>query len=59
MPLASQAGTEGITLRIDGTGRYRAVLTLQPTDPIVQQRLESIGFVRGAGGYSQAIEGSF
>ncbi len=59
VPLASQAGTEGITLRIDGTGRYRAVLTLQPTDPIVEQRLESIGFVRGAGGYSQAIEGSF
>lgn len=59
LPLASQAGTEGITLRIDGNGRYRAELTLQPTDPIAQQKLESAGFVRGPGGYRQSIEGSF
>jgi len=59
LPLVSQAGTEGITLRIEANGRYRAELTLQPTDPIVQQRLESVGFVRAGSGWRQAIEGSF
>lgn len=59
LPLVSQAGTEGITLRIAASGRYSAELTLQPTDPIVQQRLESVGFVRAGSGYRQSIEGSF
>jgi len=59
LPLISQAGTEGVTLRLENDGRYRAELMLQPTDPVAQQTLETLGFVRGAGGYRQAIEGSF
>ncbi len=59
LSLASQAGTEGIALRIQGNGTYRAELSLQGTDPVAAQKLEAAGFVRGPGGYRLSIEGSF
>lgn len=59
LPLASQAGTESIELRITGAGRYTAALRLAPTDPAAAQRLAATGFVAGQGGYRLSIEGSF
>jgi general secretion pathway protein N len=59
LPLTSQAGTEGIVLRIEGAGTYRAELSLRPSDPLAVQKLEQAGFVAGPGGYRLAIEGRF
>lgn len=59
LALVSQAGTEGITLRIQGSGAYRAELVMPGTDPIAAQKLEAAGFVAGAGGYRLSIEGRF
>jgi general secretion pathway protein N len=57
LPLASTAGTEAVALRIEGDGRYRADLTLQPGDPLAGQRLEQSGFTPGPGGYRLSVEG--
>ena len=59
LPLASQAGTEQIALRVEGDGRYRAELTVQSTDPTLAARLEGAGFTPDAGGYRLSIEGRF
>jgi general secretion pathway protein N len=59
LPLASQAGTEAIALRVEGDGRYRAELTVQSTDPTLAVRLQGAGFVQSAGGYRLSIEGRF
>lgn len=59
LPLTSQAGTEAIQLRIEGDGRYRAELLVQPTDPLLGQRLERAGFVGTPNGYRLSVEGRF
>jgi len=59
LPLASQAGSDGATLRIWPDGRYRAELTLAASDPLVAQRLERVGFIRTGQGYQIAIDGRF
>lgn len=57
VPLASQAGTEGVTLRVTADGRYRAQLSIRPSDPLAGQRLEQAGFVAGPDGYGLSVEG--
>ena len=59
LPLVSQAGTESIALRLWGTGRFRAELTVQPSDPAEIQKLVLGGFQASAKGYVLAIEGKF
>ncbi|GAA0300562.1 type II secretion system protein N [Sphingomonas oligophenolica] len=59
LPLVSQAGTDNIALRLWGTGRFRAELTVQPTDPAEIQKLALAGFQATAKGYMLAIEGKF
>jgi general secretion pathway protein N len=59
VPLQSAAGAERVDLRIEGSGRYRAVVTLQPSDPGSLARLAAFGFVEGAGGYVLSVEGRF
>lgn len=59
LPLASQAGSESVMLRIEGDGRYRAELSIQPTDPALAGRLEASGFVAGPNGYRLSVEGRF
>lgn len=59
LPLASQAGTESIELRITGAGRYTAALRITPADPAAAQRLAATGFVAGPNGYQLSIEGRF
>ncbi|MEP7004664.1 MAG: type II secretion system protein N [Sphingomonas bacterium] len=59
LPLVSQAGTETIALRLWGTGRFRAELTVQPGDPTEIQKLVLSGFQATAKGYTLAIEGRF
>lgn len=59
VPLTSQAGSEGVTLRVTGDGRYRAQLSIRPSDPLAGQRLERAGFVSGPDGYGLSVEGRF
>ena len=59
LPLASQAGTESITLRVEGDGRYRADFSVQPTDPALGERLVATGFTPGPNGYGLSVEGRF
>lgn len=59
LPLASQAGTEAIALRVEGDGRYRADLTVQSTDPTLADRLQAAGFTATASGWRLSIEGRF
>jgi general secretion pathway protein N len=59
LPLASQAGTETIALRLSANGRFRAELTVQPTDPAAAQKLTLSGFQPGPKGYTLSIEGAF
>lgn len=57
LPLAGASGLEQLALRFPGGGRYRATLSVRPTDPLVQQRLAAAGFAAGGGIYSLNIEG--
>ncbi|SFP74436.1 type II secretion system protein N [Sphingomonas rubra] len=59
LPLASAAGTEAVSLRITGAGRYRADLSIRPADPAAVERLVASGFTQGAGGYGLSVEGRF
>lgn len=59
LPLTSQAGTETITMRITGDGRYRASLNIQPIDPIIGQKLAQAGFQANGAGYVLSVEGRF
>lgn len=59
LPLASQAGTEAVELRLSGDGRYSAALRLAPSDDAAAQRLAATGFVAGPGGYRLSVEGRF
>jgi len=59
LPLVSQAGTETIALRLWGTGRFRAELTVQPSDSAEIQKLVLSGFQATSKGYTLAIEGRF
>ena len=59
VPLVSQAGTEGIAIRISGTGSYRAALSLRPGDPAAVARLIAAGFVEQGGTYRLSVEGRF
>jgi general secretion pathway protein N len=59
LPLVSAAGTEGAALRLWADGRYRAELTLVPSDPAVATRLDAAGFVANGAARMLAIEGRF
>lgn len=59
LPLASQAGTEAIQLRVEGDGRYQAQFSVQPTDPLLGPKLEGAGFVATPAGYRLSVEGRF
>ncbi|KQN94044.1 type II secretion system protein N [Sphingomonas sp. Leaf231] len=58
LPLASGAG-EGVNLRLWPDGRYRAELTLIPTDPAIATRLEGAGFAVNGAGRTLTVEGRF
>lgn len=59
IPLASQAGTEQLSLRVTPDGRYHAQLSVRPTEPLAGAKLEAAGFVAGPDGYGLAAEGAF
>ncbi len=59
LPLAGAAGGEGATLRLWADGRYRAELTLVPSDPAVIARLDAAGFTPAGAGRMLAVEGRF
>lgn len=59
LPLQSAGGVEGVALRLWPDGRYRAELTLVPSDPALAQRLDTSGFVANGAARMLAIEGRF
>lgn len=59
LPLASAAGSEAVALRIMGSGRYRADLSIRPSDPAAAERLAASGFTAGPSGYALSVEGRF
>lgn len=60
LPLASQAGNEGVTLRVTADGAYHADFVVQPgADPAAAARLASFGFVPTATGQRLSVEGRF
>lgn len=59
LPLASQPGTEHVTVRIFQSGRYQADLTLRPSDPASAQKLVLTGFAPTPAGYRLTTEGKF
>lgn len=59
LPLASQAGTESVALRLWGTGRFRGELTVQASDPAAIEKLVLSGFQATPNGYMLSIEGRF
>lgn len=59
LTLASQAGAEEATLRVEGDGRYRAGFAVTPTDPAMGTRLEAAGFLADGGRYRLSVEGRF
>lgn len=57
LPLAGASGLERLALRLPGGDRYRATLSVRPTDPLLQQRLAAAGFAAAGGVYSLSIDG--
>lgn len=57
LPLASQAGSEHIDLRIKGDGRYQADFAIQSSDPAVIAPLTAAGFQSTPLGYTLSVEG--
>lgn len=57
LPLASASGLEQLDLRFSGDDRYRATLSVRPTDPLLQQRLAAAGFTAANGVHSLTLEG--
>ena len=59
LPLASQAGTESVSLRVTGAGTYTAMLSLAPSDPVAGAKLTGLGFIATQNGYQLTVQGSF
>jgi len=57
LPLASQSGAETATIRLWPTGRFRAELSVRPSDPADGLKLTASGFQQTAQGYTLAVEG--
>lgn len=60
LPLVSQAGTEAVTLKLFGNGRYEVDLLVRPLDDATRDRLLASGFSLAAnGGYVLRTRGEF
>ncbi len=59
IPLASQAQTESIAVTIEADGKYRAILTVRPSDPALGVSLMGAGFHQTSGGYQMTVIGNF
>jgi general secretion pathway protein N len=57
LPLASQAGSERVDLRLWQDGRFVAQLIVRPSDPTVAQKLELSGFRPSSKGHILTIDG--
>jgi general secretion pathway protein N len=58
LPLASQSGSEAATIRLWPTGRFRAEMSVRPSDPAAAAQLLQSGFQQSAAGYTLAVEGT-
>jgi general secretion pathway protein N len=59
LPLTSQSGTEAATIRLWQTGRFRAEISVRPSDPAAGAKLVLSGFRPTEAGYTLAVEGRF
>ena len=59
VPLASQAQTESIAVSIEADGKYRAILSVRPSDANVGLALTAAGFKPAGTGYRMTVAGNF
>ncbi|MDQ8755661.1 type II secretion system protein N [Sphingosinicella sp. LHD-64] len=59
LPLASQTGMERLELRLFADGRFRADLSIRPTDEALRGRLVAAGFQEANGLALRRIDGRF
>lgn len=58
IPLVSQSGTQRLDIRVDGEGRYHAVMTVAAADPTLITALGTSGFRANGGDQLLRIDGS-
>jgi len=59
LPLRSQSGMEGLSLRLFEDGRYRVELAVRPGDEAMRARLAASGFSPGPAGHVLGVSGEF
>ncbi len=58
LPLASQAGSEALNIRLHEDGRYQVELAVRPADDSMRDRLVAAGFQLAGGSYVLRASGS-
>jgi len=58
LPLVSQTGLEKLTVRMKGSGRWTAVLTVQGNDPALVAKLAVAGFTNAGGAMALRLSGA-
>lgn len=58
LPLVGQSGMERIDFRVAASGKWRADLSVQTSDPVLAGKLLSSGFASGPGGYTVRVSGA-
>ena len=59
LPLKSQSGMEGLSIRLYDDGRYRVELAVNSTDPLLGAKLAASGFTQTNAGYVLGVDGTF
>lgn len=58
VPLVGQSGMERIDVRMSGSGKWRADVSVRTSDAALANKLLSSGFVTGPGGYTVRVSGA-
>lgn len=58
VPLVGQSGMERIDVRMSGSGKWRADISVRTTDATLAGKLLSSGFAIGPGGYTVRVSGA-
>ncbi len=58
VPLVGQSGMERIDLRLSGSGKWRADISVRTSDAALTAKLLASGFTTGPGGYTVRVSGA-
>jgi general secretion pathway protein N len=58
VPLVGQSGMERIDVRMTGSGKWRAEISVRTSDAVLAGKLLSSGFATGPGGYMLSVSGA-